>query len=228
MWNFSRVSCAVVCFLAIPVTASACGVERAKVKNLADAQAADAYANPIKQLTVADLAAMPPRPKNVLLLYGDKRFPEEMFHVRVTAILVGFKLESDEDYHVVIADPEDRSKTMIVEIPSPDCITLDLRTQMQALRDAFDAAFGKPTGKYKKARPGVTVSVEGILFRDFAHGQTGAAPSQTEIHPVLALSRVPVVLPANSAMAKLECDGICSNPCQTRCFERAHCPAAER
>lgn len=194
--------CVLACALVAPaLKAATCPVERGQVKNLADHQAADAFASPIREFTVADLASMPSRPKKTLLQYDTKRFPEELFHLHVQAILVGFKLEQDGDYHLILADLEDPRKTMIAEIPSPECITMDLQRDMWALRKAFDDAFGKPTSKYKKARPGTTVSVEGILFRDFAHRQIGAAPSQTEIHPVLSLERRTVKLPADSAWA---------------------------
>jgi hypothetical protein len=199
--NISRLACGVVCLLAGPALALSCGIERVAVKNLADPQASIAYSALAKDMTVSDLAAMPPRPKSLLLKYDNQRFPEEHFRVWVPALVIGYKLEADGDYHVVIADPDDRRVTMVVEIPSPDCITLDLREQMAGLREKFDKEIGKPSTKYKKLPHAVAVSVEGILFRDFEHGQTGAAKSGTEIHPVLAIDRKPSQLPAHSAAA---------------------------
>jgi hypothetical protein len=36
-------------------------------------------------------------------------------------------------------------------------------------------------------RPLGTVLIGGVGFRDFAHGQTGAAPNYVELHPVTGL-----------------------------------------
>jgi hypothetical protein len=199
--SMRRLAVALTLVLAAPVSALSCGVERVAVKNLADAQAADAFNSPVKQMTVSDLAAMPLRPKGVLLKHDSQRFPEELFRIRVDALMVGYKLETDGDYHIVIADPDNLRVTMIAEIPSPVCVTLDLFKETLLLRAQFDADFGKPTSKFKRLPQRVPVTVEGILFRDFLHGQTGVAPSGTEIHPVLALDRRAVALPAHSARA---------------------------
>jgi hypothetical protein len=177
-------------------------VERVKVKNLADAQASMTFASFTKSMTISDLAAMPPRQKSVLLAHNDMRLPEEHFRVEVPALIMGYKLEADEDYHVVIADPDNRKVTMVAEIPSASCIMIDLRDQMQGLRDTFDEKVGKPTAKYKKLPHGIAVTVEGILFRDFLHGQTGVAPSGTEIHPILTLTFDKPKVPEGTVVAR--------------------------
>src|SRR5438046_10685755 len=55
-------------------------------------------------------------------LSADQRIgPIETQTYKVRARLISYKLEQDGDFHIVIADVEDPGKTMIAEIPSPDC-----------------------------------------------------------------------------------------------------------
>jgi hypothetical protein len=55
-------------------------------------------------------------------LLADQRVaPVERQAYKVHALFMGYKLEADKDFHVLIADVGDPSKTMIAEIPSPDC-----------------------------------------------------------------------------------------------------------
>ena len=93
-----------------------CGVERQEVKTLADAQAKQALASPVKSMTVSELAAMPVQSKGVLMARNDSRFPEELQRIRVSALVLGFKHEADSDYHIVLADPTNPKITMIAEI----------------------------------------------------------------------------------------------------------------
>jgi hypothetical protein len=93
----------------------------------------------------------------------------------------------DLDYHLVIADPKDASKTMIVEFPDPHCTkgaTDYRRKQMAAARAAFDlgchgaphSGFGHLTG---------TATITGVGFFDEPHAK-GRSKHGVELHPVLA------------------------------------------
>ena len=166
-----------------------CGVERQEVKTLADAQAKQALASPVKSMTVSELAAMPVQSKGVLMARNDSRFPEELQRIRVSALVLGFKHEADSDYHIVLADPTNPKITMIAEIPSAECVPPTYRNQFAILQARFATQFGKPTAKFKKLVKPILVDVEGILFRDFIHGQTGVAKSGTEIHPILDITK---------------------------------------
>jgi hypothetical protein len=115
------------------------------------------------------------------------------------ATLVGYKLEQDGDYHLVLADAN--SNTMIAEIPDPaevDPSSLFL-SEITNARQAFDARFQQQTQALQAlAQPGIAapmivqiavpVHVTGIGFFDFIHGQTGVAPNGVELHPVLSIS----------------------------------------
>ncbi len=92
----------------------------------------------------------------------------------------------DLDYHLVIADPKDTSKTMIVEFPDPNCTTGATsyrRKQMAAARTAFElgchgaprSSFGNLTG---------TATITGVGFYDEPHAN-GRSLHGVELHPVL-------------------------------------------
>jgi hypothetical protein len=118
---------------------------------------------------------------------------------QLTATLQTFRRESDGDYHLVIAD--DQKNTMIAEIPNPGDITTPshFAEQIASARTAFDDHFqivestGGPTAP---AAPGlseapqfqqaeVPVTLTGLGFFDFKHGQLGVAPNAIELHPVI-------------------------------------------
>ena len=93
------------------------------------------------------------------------------------------KAESDNDYHLVLVDA-DGSTTMIGEIPDPACAAAassPFVNQFLACRNFIDAhvASGNVTGLSLK------VTVKGIGFIDPPHGQTGAAPNNMELHPII-------------------------------------------
>ena len=95
--------------------------------------------------------------------------------------MVGFKRETDEDFHIVIADLNDSSKTMVVEIPSEHCMKGEGR-----LQTSWETRFGKATPKFKRlAVHKIKVRVTGYGFFDVIHGQTGVAVSGFELHPLI-------------------------------------------
>ncbi len=60
--------------------------------------------------------------------------------------------------------------------------TSPLLTSIQKARSEFDATY-TPTGSFQTAN--VPVTVTGVGFFDFLHGQTGVAPNGIELHAVL-------------------------------------------
>jgi uncharacterized protein (TIGR03437 family) len=117
--------------------------------------------------------------------------PIETQTFNVPGRLVGFKLEDDQDFHIVIADLEDPAKTMITEIPSPVCsgaCASGHAEDFQVARMAFAGRFGQPTGTFKQPPQAANVVITGVGFFDFLHGQTGVAPNAIELHPVLSLT----------------------------------------
>ncbi len=161
-----------------------CGEERWAVKTLTDADAARVNFSP--QSTTVDWLVSQSAPG---YLPADARIaPIETQTYAVRARLVGFKLEEDRDIHIVIADLDNSSETMIVEIPSADCSGVCASPRVgdiDSARNSFESAFGKPIERFH--RTGGIVRVTGVAFFDFLHHQTGVAPNGIELHPVLSI-----------------------------------------
>ncbi len=124
---------------------------------------------------------------------------------KTEATLVGYKHEQDGDYHLVLSDPH--GATMIAEIPDPNSVdpASPYLGQITAARRAFDDRFGfqlqaldaitpsDATAQPDMSAPmivhvSVPVTVTGIGFFDFIHGQAGVAPNGVELHPVLSVA----------------------------------------
>ena len=154
-----------------------CGTERWPIKTLSDADHNKVDFTP-KEATVGWLISqerLSPSPP-------DQRIgPIETQTYKVRARLITYKLEEDGDFHIVIADVEDPSKTMIAEIPSPDCAGACASGHAEEFRKARAVIMG-----LSDQVPSVVV-VTGVGFFDFLHGQTGAAPNGIELHPVLKI-----------------------------------------
>jgi len=158
--------------------AATCGVERWAVKTGTDSTANLVNLTP-QDTTIASLRSQP-MPTS---LPSTTRVPNsaETQVWRINATLTEYKLETDSDFHLVVANSS--GSTMIAELASPSCDSGSAwSTQISHARSAFTAKF-TPTSTFKQAN--VPVVVTGVGMFDFAHGQTGAAPNQIELHPVL-------------------------------------------
>src|SRR5690349_9354314 len=73
---------------------------------------------------------------------------------------------------------------MISEIPSPSCVgsSSTLLSGIQNARSEFDANY-TVTSSFQNTK--VPVTITGVGFFDFLHGQAGVAPNAIELHPVL-------------------------------------------
>ncbi len=137
----------------------------------------------VRDATVEELTALPvPGPIKI----HSPRYPAETTTYRVSGRLVGFKLETDSDIHVVIAGTS--GATMIVEIPDPSCIGTGKHAEISQARADFIRAFGQPVGQFTRPVGAPSLSVVGVLFFDIIHGQVGVATNGVELHPVLAVS----------------------------------------
>jgi hypothetical protein len=156
-----------------------CGVERWSVKTGTDADAGKISLQSTTATTIASLVALP---APASLPSNNRVSPTETTVFRVQATLTEFKLEADSDYHLVLADTS--GHTMIAEIPDPACVgsSSPLLTSIQKARGEFDAKY-TPTGSFHTVN--VPVTITGVGFFDFLHGQTGVAPNGIELHAVL-------------------------------------------
>jgi hypothetical protein len=106
------------------------------------------------------------------------------------ARLTAYKQEPDSDIHLVLTSTLASHPTMIAEIPDPQCAANSrVLAQITAARAAFVAQVGPPQTSFVQTN--VSVNLTGIPFTDVAHGQTGADPNQTELHPIVAFRRNP-------------------------------------
>jgi len=157
----------------------ACSVERWSVKTGTDADASLINLQATTKTTIATLAALP-APSNIPA--NTRVQPTETTVFQLNATLVEYKLEADSDYHLVLNDGA--GNTMIGEIPSPACVGSSslLLSSIQKARSEFDASY-TPTSSFQTAD--IPVTVTGVGFFDFLHGQTGVAPNGIELHAVL-------------------------------------------
>ena len=162
-----------------------CGTERWSIKTLADPDAARILAHPPAPTNIVSLRGLPaPESWSETL----PRQKEESRMVRLRVKMLGYKLEDDQDYHIVIAFPQSLDVTMIAEIPAPACFPAyaDKAAEARAVLNNIHApasvgtmvTFDQPVDAY----------IVGVPFFDKLHGQIGVAPNGIEIHPVLSIS----------------------------------------
>ncbi len=171
--------------------------ERWAVKTGSDADAQALTGQSPTPTTVAELRALA---VPALLPPDGRSEGAEKTVWQVTATLQAFRRESDGDYHLVIADGQ--NNTMIAEIPNPGDITSPsyFAEQITSARTAFDnhfqiaedikaatapAAALAAGGAPQFQQISVPVTLTGIGFFDFNHGQLGVAPNAIELHPVI-------------------------------------------
>jgi hypothetical protein len=156
-----------------------CGVERWSVKTGTDADAGLINLQSTTSATIASLGALS---QPATLPANNRVQPTETTVFRLQATLVEYKLEADSDYHLVLADSSGHE--MIAEIPDPACVGAGspLASGISKARSEFDSKYSV-TGSFKTANTPVTVT--GVGFFDFLHGQTGVAPNGIELHAVL-------------------------------------------
>ncbi|MBO0719538.1 MAG: hypothetical protein J2P41_01870 [Blastocatellia bacterium] len=156
-----------------------CGVERWSVKTGTDSGADQINLSAPKSNTIAALRALSapnPIPAN------SRVSPTETTVWVLNATLTKYKLESDSDYHLVLADSA--GNTMIAEIPAPTCVGAGspFASGISHARSQFNAKFTATTSFKTTSTP---VRITGVGFFDFLHGQTGVAPNGIELHPVI-------------------------------------------
>ncbi|HEY1573149.1 MAG TPA: putative Ig domain-containing protein [Pseudonocardiaceae bacterium] len=159
------------------VTAS-CGVERWSVKTGTDADTAKINLASTTSTSIAFLGGLA---QPASLPANNRITPTETTVFQVQATLVEYKLETDSDFHLVLSDG---THTMIAEIPDPACVGAGspLAAGIAKARNEFTAKFS-PTASFQTAN--VPVTITGVGFFDFLHGQTGVAPNGIELHAVL-------------------------------------------
>lgn len=175
-------SLAAVALLAVSELHAACGVERWSVKTGTDPQASSVVLSSYISSTIYNFHQSV-RPAS--LPSNGRVSPRETTQYRLSGTLTKYVREADSDYHLVIKDSAGR--TMIVELPASNCVGAGspFGTGISRARSQFDARFTATTSMKTTSTP---VTIKGVGFWDYIHGQTGVAPNGIEVHPVLDIT----------------------------------------
>jgi hypothetical protein len=153
------------------------GVERWSVKVLTDASASLVNYTP-KLTTLDSLVHIATSPNASAPRMAGIEFQAYTITCKITIK----KNEDDSDYHLVL---QDSTETMVGEVPNPVCAVAASSTHVDeyiAARNWVNMNIGILPNSGVNLPP---LKVTGVAFVDVPHGQTGAAPNQMEIHPIL-------------------------------------------
>ena len=158
-----------------------CGLYRWPIKTLADPEAKSIRWKPI-DTTIKDLVTM----SSPAWFDRRRRNSNEFYVYRVRAILARVHRNLDQDYHLLLRDPDDPRYRLVAEIPNPSCA--------RATENYSDVAANRLTARALRAeaRHGTAlVEVTGVGFFDRLHRTRGSAKNRFELHPVLDLVEIP-------------------------------------
>jgi len=182
-----------------------CGTERWRIKTIFDNDAKQINFMP-RHTTISELTAM--RAPEVL---SDERSDAEKQVYSVEAVLLGWKQETaehgDRDFHLVLADPNDVTRTMIAEVPSAECHGACSSLQAQhfaEVRQALTVQLFEPEPHFRRFPQAWVVRVEGVGFFDVFHQQIGVAGNCMELHPLLKVEFVRRLSPAFQLPHRIE------------------------
>jgi hypothetical protein len=103
---------------------------------------------------------------------------------RVSAQIVEYRLEDDQDIHLVLYGG---GSYLIAEMPAAACLPPRTRARraIVRVRRMFRTRCGPATDSWRPL--GAVAYVSGIGFWDFPHGQSGAARNYAELHPLTGM-----------------------------------------
>jgi len=163
-----------------------CGTERWRIKTIFDNDAKRINFQP-RHMNVSELVSLP-APE----VLSDERDNAEKQVYSVEAVLLGWKQETvehgDRDFHLVLADPNDVTRTMIAEVPSAECQGACSSSQARRfaeVRQILTAQLSEPEPHFRRFPHAWVVRVEGVGFFDIFHQQIGVAENCMELHPLL-------------------------------------------
>ena len=180
-------ACQVVLSAALAATVAGCALNRPHVKSLRERDASRIALDDVILTTVSALDALPARCGPTF----DHRVRDEEFRVyQVVGIVARAKRERDRDIHIVLEEPDDRGKSMIVESDVPDFrgnAASPYRERLAAGRRMLDDLLQKSGFARLSDLRGARVRVTGVGFFDMSHFQRGRSRSCIELHPILAI-----------------------------------------
>jgi hypothetical protein len=174
-----------------------CGTERWRIKTIFDNDAKSINFMP-RHTTISELVAM-----HAPEVLSDERADAEKQVYTVEAVLLGWKQETsehgDRDFHLVLGDPNDVTRTMIGEVPSAECQGACSSLQAQhfgEVRQILTAQLSEPEAHFRRFPHAWVVRVEGVGFFDIFHQQIGVAENCMELHPLLKVEFIRQLSPA--------------------------------
>lgn len=180
---FNKIFLVVTFLISLNCYAQPCGgTERWDVKVLADPEESQIDFSPLAT-TVNWL-----RKQNVHRTAGDaSRQGIEFKTYEVKCYIKFYKKEDDGDIHIVICDTKTGTKTMIAEVPGIDCSLVSqsgFKDQFKAVWKVIDDnTTGHSGNEYYMKKKKYTI--DAVAFMDFDHNQTGHAPNDLELHPII-------------------------------------------
>lgn len=158
------------------------GEERWRQKVLIDPQSAEINEDP-HDTTIAELILIDTKKKENKYEEDKPRMPieKQVYKIKHCFITKAMR-ENDNDFHLVIEDGD--KHTMIAEIPDPQCPDAKKSPWIEFYDEARATMM-----QYQNTYRHYMFTITGVLFVDRAHGQTGKAPNNVEIHPVLEIKK---------------------------------------
>lgn len=166
------------------------GIERWDVKVLSDAEADEINTEPI-ETTVSELRSFDTKK----IPGDDSRQGYEFYTYTVECKIAFYIREADSDYHVVLKDLNYPRRTLIAEVPLPGCRLVNesgYASQYSAVRNFLESIYTRRQrghSSHRLVQNGV-YRVTGVAFIDFNHRQTGRAPNDLELHPILSIEKI--------------------------------------
>ena len=163
-----------------------CGIERWKIKVLNDADT-----NTINWFPVISTVEEQDKLPKEIISSTTPRLNSEKTVYQIDGDITFFKLESDQDLHLILVG---KDSSMVIEIPSPDCPEVKGTSRapiFAAEREWVINNLGSPTTSYKAVSPPRHVRVTGLSFQDFGHGQKGIGSNDRELHALLSIIDAP-------------------------------------
>lgn len=177
-----------------------CGVERWAIKTGTDSGAFSVSLSSYISSTIYNFRQST-RPSSIPT--SSRVAPRETTYYQLSGTLTKYVKESDKDYHLVIQDGSGR--TMIIELADPNCASGSAwGSRIANARSQFDARFTATTTMKSTS---TSVTVRGIGFWDYLHGQTGVAPNGIEMHPVLNITFGTAAVAPGVSPASIDEDG---------------------
>jgi hypothetical protein len=157
-----------------------CGDGRVDVQNLSDKEARAVDLLHVQDATVEELSALP-APK---WSEDAPRAELEKHTYRVSGVIVGYDYTSDGEIRVTLRGKSGAS--MIVSIVHPNCANNSRAvSQLDAVRAAWEETRAKLQPEAMSPETPVEATFTGVGFWNRKRDESGRAPNNVELHPVL-------------------------------------------